>query len=316
MKATLYIAPTSEPITLSELKAHLRIDSGSFASNVDSTQSIAPGSHVIANDYTTHVGASVDVLGYSALVLLESGTNGATGTVDVKIQESDDNLTFTDWTGGAFTQVTTATDNATYEKAYTGTKRYIRTVARVLLAACEFGTSIVRNRCITTEDDLLNAIIMAAREHVEDITGRALMTQTWDYYLDAFPCGNSIELPFGNLQSVASVKYKDTDGTETTLTEGTDYLVEGNGEGKGRLVLPYGCTWPSVTPYPSNPITIRFVCGYVSAVAVPFRVKAALLMICSDLYENRESQTVSTAGYQQNKTVDALLASTRLWGPL
>ena len=97
MQLIQYAAPAIEPVSLDELKLHLRLDSGSFADNVGETQSIAPGSHAIANDYTTHVGAAVEVIGYQAIVLLQCGTNGATGTVDVKVQDSDDNVTWTDW---------------------------------------------------------------------------------------------------------------------------------------------------------------------------------------------------------------------------
>lgn len=318
MQLVLVTGPTIEPITSAELKLHLRLDSGSFADNIDETQSIAPGSKAIADNYTTHVGTKVEVLGYTALVIFQAGTNGATGTVDVKIQESEDDVTWTDWATGAFTQVTTANDNATYEKAYTGTKRYIRTVAKVLLAACEFGTSVIRLTATSVEDDLLTAIITAAREHVEDVTRRGLLTQTWDYFLDAWPSGDAIKLPFGNLASVTSVKWKATDGTETTLTVTTDYLVETNGDQCGRIVLPYGKSWPSGSLYPSNPITVRFVCGWTTAALVPYKIKAGLKMVCTDLYENRESQlahaaAISSQGFTENKTVDRLLASARLW---
>jgi hypothetical protein len=237
MRVQLYSAPAVEPITAAQAKLHLLLDSGSFSDNVTLSTGIAAGSHAIANNYTTHVGASVLVAGKEAVVFLQPVNNGTGGTVDTKIQESDDNATWADWTGGAFTQVTEANDTTIQEKAYTGTKAYIRTVARVLVAACEFGTSTLVNAATTAQDDLLTDIIQAAREHVEDITRRALITQTWDYYLQEWPENDYFKLPFGNLASVTSISWKDTAGTETTLTA-TDYLVETNGDQCGRIVLP------------------------------------------------------------------------------
>lgn len=317
MKITLVTAPTIEPITLAELKLHLRLDSETLDGNLTLTQSLAYGSKDIQNNYTVHVGAAVEVIGKQAEVLLHCGTNGATGTVDTIIQESDDGITFSEWkinnVAQPFTQVTTANDNADYKKQYTGTKRYIRTASKVLFAACEFGTSILVNAATTAEDDLLTALIQTAREHVEDITRRALLTQTWDYYLDAFPAGDSITLPFGNLQSVTSITYKDSAGTITTMAAMTDYLVETNGESCGRVVLPYGSSWPSASLFPSNPITIRFVCGWTAAASIPSKIRTAVKMLCADMYENR-GESVQGQTVVENKAVDRLLASARLWG--
>jgi len=92
-----------------------------------------------------------------------------------------------------------------------------------------------------------------------------------------------------------------------------DYIVEDNGAGCGRIVLAYGKSWPSFTPYPSNPVTIEFVCGWTAASDVPRKIKQACLMICADLYENREAQSSSQFAYQENETVKALLASSILW---
>lgn len=322
MTLVLKTAPVIYPISLDEMKMHMRLDSTSFDAGLTLTQSLAFASHGIsAGGLYTHVGTGVDVLGKQAIVEVHHGTNGATGTVDTKIQEADALAgPYTDWTGGAFTQVTTdgagATepDNADYKMQYTGTKQWIRTASKVLLAACEFGTSILVNAATTAEDDLLEDIRAAAIGHVEDITRRALLTQTWYYYLDAFPAANFIKLPFGNLQSAGlSVKYKDSDGTETTMTLMTDYLIETNGEGIGRIVLPYSESWPSFTAYPSNPITIEFACGWTAAASVPRTIKSALLLICADLYENREGVTQTTFLYKDNPAVQRLLASQRLW---
>lgn len=259
------------------------------------------------------IGSAVEVLGYDAVVMLNAGTNGASGTVDVKIQESDDTTTWTDWSSGAFTQVTTANDNAVYEKAYTGTKRYVRAVAKVLVAACEFGASVIRMSATSVEDDLLNDIITAAREVVEDMTRRHLLTQTWDYALDAWPAENYIRIPGGNLQSVSSVKWTDSDGTETTLTEDTDYRVEINGDQCGRVVLPNSVSWPSGTLYSTRPIVIRYVAGWTAAANVPKKIKQAVRMIAADMYENRQTQVLTNQSYQENKTVNRLLASVKLW---
>lgn len=313
-------APAFEPITLAELKVHLRIDSGSFEDNIDQTQSLVPDVYAVADNYTTHVGTGVEVLTYDSLVVLNSGTNQATGTVDVKIQESDDNVLYTDWSDGAFTQVTTANDNAIQEIAYTGTKRYIRTVAKVLLATCEFTTTVIRRLLTSIEDDALSADIKAARMHVENITRRTIITQTWDYFLDEWPRSDRIKLPYGNLQTsgmIVTYYEVDTDNTKATtnLTNGDtdDYIIEQNGIWPGFIVLPYGKTWPTFTHWPIHPIRIRFVSGWTTRALVPYEIKAAIKLICTDLYENREARILSNQSYHENKAVMELLSSYRIW---
>lgn len=306
MQLTLVTPPAIEPITLPELKTHLWVYSDTFAGNLESNQSIAPGSHAVTVGYAL-VGVGVSVAGKQAVVYLECGTNGATGTVDAKIQEYN-GAAWADWTGGAFTQVTTANDNATYKKAYTGTAAQIRVVAQVLLAACEFGASVAVNSAVTSEDDDLTDLITDGREAVEKITRRALLTSTWDYSVDAFPDDDFIKLPLGSLQSVTSVAYKDTDGAVTTMVADTDYLVETNGDQHGRIVLPYGETWPSETLYPSNPITIRFVCGWTSAASIPRGIKRAVKFVAEDAYYHGDRAEVL------RPLISNMLASHRLWG--
>lgn len=158
----------------------------------------------------------------------------------------------------------------------------------------------------------LGSIIKAATIHVENITSRKLITQTWNYYFNAFPDEKYIKIPFGNLQSVSSVKYTDSDGDETTMTVSDDYIVEINGDQCGRIVLPYSTSWPSFTAYPSNPIKVQFICGWTSKNNLPDQYKSVIKLICSDLYENREGQVLSSNSYRKNNTIMNLLNSSIL----
>jgi uncharacterized phiE125 gp8 family phage protein len=287
MNLKIKTVPALEPVSLSDLKAHLRLDSGSFADNVSLVQSIAPGSQIIAAAYSL-LGTAVEVIGYASVVQLISGTNGTGGTVAVKLQESDNGTTWTDVASGAFTTVTEATDNATYELAYTGTKRYIRAVATVAVAACVFSVAVIKYAPTSAEDDLLTALIKTSRIMIERLTWRALITQTWYAYLDFFPDVTKLEMPLGKLQKVNSITYKDSAGTSTTLTEDTDYLVDDDSD-PGFIALPYLCSWPSATLYPVTPITIDFDCGYgAAATDVPEPIRAAIKIMAAHYYQNRE----------------------------
>lgn len=163
-----------------------------------------------------------------------------------------------------------------------------------------------------SEDDLLNNLITTARENIEDITRRAIITQTWKHYLQGWPSANYFKLPYGNLQSVTSIKWKDTAGTESTLVLTTDYLVETNGDQCGKVVLPYSGCWPNGTLYPSNPICITFICGWTTAALVPYRIKSAIKLLAAQMYEGRGEDVVGQT-VVSNKIGDKLLASCRLF---
>ncbi len=299
--------PTLEPVTLAELRTALGIDSGTIATDSTLYTSIAAGSHGVVAAYTL-LGTAIDVLGHTAVVYLTPVDNGTGGTVDVKIQEADALAgPYTDWATGGFTQITEANDTVIQEKAYTGAKKYIRTVAKTLVAACEFGTSIMVWEPNVSDDDMLTALIETARRDVENDTSRRFITQTWDYCPKSWPSGSRIKLPWGNLQSVTSVKWKDTDGTETTLVENTDYVVVTNGNQCGFIGLLYGGTWPSGELYPHNPITIRFICGYGStAASVPITARQAIKARCVNLYANRGDDVVGQQ-VTSDKTYDRLV---------
>src|ERR671919_706510 len=68
---------------------------------------------------------------------------------------------------------------------------------------------------LDSEDAYIATLIQAATGYLDGrdgVLGRALMTQTWEYVLDAFPLHDWIWLPLPPIQSVTSITYRDTSG--------------------------------------------------------------------------------------------------------
>ena len=160
------------------------------------------------------------------------------------------------------------------------------------------------------DDSLITSMIPEARQWVEEYLWRKLISQTWYAYLPYWPSVDYLELPFGELQSVTTVKYTDTDAAQSTWDAaeyivGTDYL-------KGRITLGYGYTWPNDTLYPSNPIEVEFICGYGdNAPDVPGNIKRAIYIMISEMYENREASIYGQT-YGRNPLIENLLAMYRI----
>lgn len=171
-----------------------------------------------------------------------------------------------------------------------------------------------------TDHDLdIYDAIEDAREQVEAITWRKLITQTWYAYLQDWPRGNYIELPFGNLQSVTpatidgvtGIKYIGSDADATEYAFDSDEYIVSTDYQRGRITLVDGYTWPNETLNPSSPIEIEFICGYGLAVSVPGNIKRAMKLYVSEYFENREISIVGVS-FQEMDTVNNLLSNYRL----
>lgn len=129
---------------------------------------------------------------------------------------------------------------------------------------------------VTTHDFELATLIVAAREWCERETRRKLVTQTWDWKLDAFPDEDVIELPLVPVQSVTSVLYVDEDGVTQTVNT-ADYDVDASSEPARVQVAASGSGWPALGDSPIvNAVTVRFVVGYGLAAKVPDVLKLAM----------------------------------------
>jgi uncharacterized phiE125 gp8 family phage protein len=277
---TLKTGPSVEPISLTEAKNYLRLNVADGSSGVSTSQSIGPGQR---NAGTT-TGTYIEVLGYTTSIILNVGTIAATGTLDITIQESNNGSAWN--TFDTFEQVTSSNDEAIFEMEYTGSKRYIRAIAVIANASASFSVDIQKQTGDTSEDAYLSAIITAAREYCEDFQNRAYITQSWYMTMENF-CEDVINIPKGKLITIDYIKYKDSSGTETTLSNNTDYVYSNKGI-VGKVTPAYGKTWPSFTPFPLDPVSIEFTCGYgPTSASIPKKIIQAMYMLISHWYENR-----------------------------
>lgn len=178
-------------------------------------------------------------------------------------------------------------------------------------------------RVDTSDDDTyISNLIQIARQYVEQITNRALITQTWDWYLDGFPFSSydALIVPKPPLQSVTHIKYTDSiDGTLQTWSSAS-YDVDTDSR-QGRIYPVYQGDWPTDVRDHPKAVIIRFVAGYADSGAspidladnVPVEIKQAILLLVGHLYENREATSQNLNITDVPMGFDALLASHRIY---
>lgn len=155
----------------------------------------------------------------------------------------------------------------------------------------------------TDEDGILDLLIVAAREIIEERTGRSFITQTRVIKLDYFP--GEIELSHGPVQSSGIiVTYQDAaDATQTVSS--SDYWVDTHSP--IARIIPKN-SWPSTLDRP-NAITIQYVAGYGSnAVDVPYTLRKAIMFMVAHMYEHKS--TVSPVQmYEIPENVNELIST-------
>lgn len=146
----------------------------------------------------------------------------------------------------------------------------------------------VKDQSHVVDDDTQNGwirdCIREAREIVELLACRSLITQTRIQYCDFMPCA-PIYLRFGPVQSVTSIVYADTDTTTATLSA-TLYDVDIN-RIPARVMAGYGDSWPTAV-YKTNAVAITYVAGFgATASSVPMIYRNAIKKICAYYFDNR-----------------------------
>jgi len=138
---------------------------------------------------------------------------------------------------------------------------------------------------ITTDDTLIDNLITSARVYIEENIKRSLITQKWNLILNSFPNAGYIELPYGVVQSIDSIKSYDEDNTLNTFASAS-YSMSSE---RSIVFLNEGYTWPTALRL-HDAVEIIYTTGYGDAATdVPEVLKTAIMQLAAHWYENRQS---------------------------
>lgn len=199
------------------------------------------------------------------------------------------------------------------------------------------------------DDDYVKSLIMVARGITEGYIRRAIIKQKWCLTMDRFPTWGDTDDPYFWLyrrgiidltvppfMALDDFKWIDTNGAEKSLadafpTAGMDptapldqWITVDAQDDSVRLEPLYGQFWP-VTQFRIKSVKISYWAGYTDGVPpngidpqdgdpagkVPPEIKHAILMVVSNLYENREPVVVGQTVAELPLGYEALLSRYR-----
>jgi uncharacterized phiE125 gp8 family phage protein len=161
---------------------------------------------------------------------------------------------------------------------------------------------------VPDDDALISAMVGAAAQMAEQLTGRALMPQAWLLSLDLFP--RAFELTRVPAASITSLVYADPTGTDQTLAPVNYTLNNSDDFGVAVVVPAYGKAWPAARCQP-NAVRLSYVAGYADAASVPESIKSWIKLQVGAMYENRTTE--STRQTYSLGFADRLLDRYKVW---
>ncbi|KKC39940.1 hypothetical protein WH87_06760 [Devosia epidermidihirudinis] len=157
----------------------------------------------------------------------------------------------------------------------------------------------------TAEDGLIATLIGAARLHIEGVTGRALLAESWRVVLDGWPDNRVIKLPVTPFISVTQISAFDEAGAvhEVPLAQ---FMSEPD-----RLVLPASIAGTPLLRAQMG-IEIDYVAGFGTEPSdVPADIRQALLVLVAYWHEHRDAVIVAGSGAVVPSGFDRLVSRHR-----
>lgn len=138
------------------------------------------------------------------------------------------------------------------------------------------------------DDALIRRLEKSARAWAENVTGLALVPQTWEVAANEWPA-TGLDLPGGRVASVLKVTYVNAFGTTVDLDAAMYYVDDFETPEK---IFWSAITMPTLAPR-RNAVRAQYRVG---AGEVAPDILAAVALMVGHLYENREATGASASG--------------------
>jgi uncharacterized phiE125 gp8 family phage protein len=159
------------------------------------------------------------------------------------------------------------------------------------------------------DDDLIAALIAAARVQVEAQTRRALITQTWRLTRDVWPAGGALPILPVPLREVTAIGVYDADGMIHTL-DVDEFHIDNI---SAPAILAFALGAPPAPGKLRAGIEIDIEAGYGNTGEdVPEPFKQAIRLLVAHWYENRRVLAASGEAASMPASVSALIAPFRV----
>lgn len=151
------------------------------------------------------------------------------------------------------------------------------------------------------EDGLIEGLIIAAREWVENFTGKILVRREVTQRFDRFdPLAFLHAWPIAP-DAVLTVTYVDASGVGRTVTDAR--LILNNGW--AQFAPAFGSRWP-VTYATAGAVSVTVEAGYATPDDVPQSLKQAMLLLIGHWFANREAVNIGNISTEIPMAVDSL----------
>ena len=167
----------------------------------------------------------------------------------------------------------------------------------------------LRIACSTDDLAALTGFVSAAREAVENFTGRALMVEGWKMVTDGW-CSGVLMLDRSPLVAASAVKYyADGQTSLTTLDPGSYVVITGTTPGRVQITADL----PALADR-ADAVQVDFTAGVTDPGAIPPTLMHAVRLLVAHFYELRTPVNVGNIVNELPLGLRHLLESQRVGG--